>query len=145
MDFHSMHWVVQNSETVFCMFRCSRKSANSFNSVLAPTKFLPWSLHIIIGLPRLEMNLRRHAIKASEVKSETTSEWTAFTDIETNTSTITVSFYYQRLGELFEDLSVVSHQIQSHSLDPLIELVTVETVCESTNAFTLSTLNIMHN
>ena len=36
--------------------------------------------------------------------------------------------YYQRLGELFEDLSVVSDQI--HSLNPLIELDTVEAVCE---------------
>ena len=41
------------------------------------------------------------------------------------------------------ELSVVSDQI--HSLNPLIELVTVETVCESTNAFTLSVLNILHN
>ena len=35
---------------------------------------------------------------------------------------------YQRLGELFEELSVVSDQI--HSLNPLIELDTVEAVCE---------------
>ena len=41
-----------------------------------------------------------------------------------------LSLYYQRLGELFEELSVVSDQI--HSLNPLIELVTVEIVCEST-------------
>ena len=34
----------------------------------------------------------------------------------------------QRLGELFEELSVVSDQI--HSLNPLIELDTVEAVCE---------------
>ena len=36
--------------------------------------------------------------------------------------------HYQRLGELFEELSVVSDQI--HSLNPLIELDTVEAVCE---------------
>ena len=42
----------------------------------------------------------------------------------------TVSLYYQRLGELFEELSVVSDQI--HQLNPVIELVTVETVCKST-------------
>ena len=46
----------------------------------------------------------------------------------THPSCCTVSLYYQRLGELFEELSVVSDQI--HSLSPLIELVTVETVCE---------------
>ena len=47
----------------------------------------------------------------------------------THPACCTVSLYYQRLGELFEELSVVSDQI--HSLNPLIELVTVETVCES--------------
>ena len=41
---------------------------------------------------------------------------------------LSLSFYYQRLGELFEELSVVSDQI--HSLNPLIELDTVEAVCE---------------
>ena len=40
----------------------------------------------------------------------------------------TVSLCYQRLGELFEELSVVSDQI--HSLNPHIELVTVESVCK---------------
>ena len=39
-----------------------------------------------------------------------------------------LSLYHQRLGELFEDLSVVSDQI--HSLDPHIKLETVGTVCE---------------
>ena len=39
-----------------------------------------------------------------------------------------LSLYYQRLGELFEELSVVSNQV--HSLNPLIELDTVEAVCE---------------
>ena len=34
--------------------------------------------------------------------------------------------HYQRLGELFEELSVVSDQ----SLNPLIKLDTVEAVCE---------------
>ena len=38
------------------------------------------------------------------------------------------SLNYQRLGELFEELSVVSDQI--HSLNPLIELDKVETVRE---------------
>ena len=51
-----------------------------------------------------------------------------------------LSLYYQRLGELFEELSVVNDQI--HSLNPLIELVTVETVCKSINAFTLSALSV---
>ena len=38
------------------------------------------------------------------------------------------SLNYQRLGELFQELSVVSDQI--HSLNPLIELDKVETVRE---------------
>ena len=41
----------------------------------------------------------------------------------------------QRLGELFEELSVVSDQI--HSLNPLIELDTVEAVCEWLNTHCL--------
>ena len=43
-------------------------------------------------------------------------------------STLSRSLNYQRLGELFEELSVVSDQI--HSLNPLIELDKVETVRE---------------
>ena len=42
--------------------------------------------------------------------------------------TVSLSLYYQRLGELFQELSVVSDQI--HSLNPLIELDKVETVRE---------------
>ena len=56
----------------------------------------------------------------------------------THPTCCTVSLHYQRLGELFEELSVVCDQI--HSLNPLVELVTVETVCESTNAFALLAL-----
>ena len=39
-----------------------------------------------------------------------------------------LSLNYQRLGELFEELSVVSDQI--HSLNPLIELDKVEAIRE---------------
>ena len=45
-----------------------------------------------------------------------------------SSSTLSRSLNYQRLGELFEELSVVSDQI--HSLNPLIELDKVETVRE---------------
>ena len=41
---------------------------------------------------------------------------------------LSLSHNYQRLSELFEELSVVSDQV--HSLDPLIELDKVETVRE---------------
>ncbi len=51
---------------------------NSLSSRLAPRKLVPLSLHIMDGWPRRAMKRRRAAIKASVVKSETSSKCTAF-------------------------------------------------------------------
>ena len=61
-----------------------RNSYISFNSRVAPTKLVPWSLKIKLGLPRRAVNHLRAAMKASVVRSETGSKWTALTERETN-------------------------------------------------------------
>ena len=50
-------------------------------------KFDPWSLKMRDGFPLLAIKRHRPAIKASVVKSETSSRCTAFTESETNTHT----------------------------------------------------------
>ena len=105
INFHCMHCVEQNSEMVCFVLLSSRKLANSANSLLAPTKFLPWSLHKTTGLPRLETNLRRHAMKASVVRSETSSRWTAFTDNETKMQTYALTTFGLRVELSFNNNS----------------------------------------
>ena len=58
---------------------------SSFSSREAPTKLVPWLLQTTLGFPRRAMNLRRQARNALVVNSETSSIWTALTDIDTNT------------------------------------------------------------
>ena len=81
----SMPWLELKSHTTALIFWERRNSYSSFNEWLAPTKLVPWSLHIDVGLPLLAMNRLRQARNASVVRSETTSKCTALTDIETNT------------------------------------------------------------
>ena len=50
----------------------------SFSSLAAPTKFIPWSLQIIIGFPHQVMNLRRQAMKAAVLSTDITCKCTAF-------------------------------------------------------------------
>lgn len=51
----------------------------------APTKLVPWLLHMSVGFPRREMNILRCVMKASVVRYENNSKCTAFTESETNT------------------------------------------------------------
>ena len=60
-----------------CMSRCLRKAFNSTSSRAAPTKLVPWSLHITDGFPLLAINRRRVAMNEAVVKSETNSKCTA--------------------------------------------------------------------
>ena len=50
-------------------------------------KFYPWSLRMRDGFPLLATKCHRQAIKASVVRSKTSSRCTAFTESETNTHT----------------------------------------------------------
>ena len=84
MNFHSMCYIVQNSEMWSCTCWWFRNCSNSLRSFFAPTKLVPWSLQITLGFPRLAMNLLKAATKASDVKSETSSRCTALTNNETN-------------------------------------------------------------
>ena len=52
---------------------------------MAPTKLEPLSLHIMEGFPNQAMKRRSVAMKASVVKSETSSRCTALTDKEMKT------------------------------------------------------------
>ena len=71
-----------------------------------------------------------------EEGSESHDKVTTFT----HSACCTLSLYCQRLGELFQELSVVSDQV--HSIDPLIELGTVEALCKLFYACKLATLVI---
>lgn len=69
---------------------CSSKlndANNFFNSLFAPTKFVPLSDVIMCGLPRRDMSRLRAPRKPSLVMSLTTSKWTAFTTKQTNIAT----------------------------------------------------------
>ena len=85
MNFHCMPWVEQNSEMVVCALWVSRNSTNSRISLAAPTKLVPWSFHIRLGLPRLAIKRLKQAIKASLVRSDTNSKCTALTERDTKT------------------------------------------------------------
>ena len=53
------------------------KESRSFLSLAAPTKFDPLSENSSCGSPRREINRLRAAMKASVVRSETASRWSA--------------------------------------------------------------------
>ena len=57
----------------------------TLSSRTAPTKLVPLSLHMSVGLSQREINHLRAAIKASEVRLETSSRWTALTERKTKT------------------------------------------------------------
>ena len=76
--FDSDLWVailllLQNSDITPWLAWLDRKSRSSFSYRLAPTKFVPWSLQRSKGYPRLARNRRSAAIKASVVRSDTSS------------------------------------------------------------------------
>ena len=71
MNFHVIFCMAQNSEMIPCVWK---KAINSFSSRIAPTKFVPWSLHIKEGFPLRTMNRCRAAMKVSVVRSDTNSE-----------------------------------------------------------------------
>ena len=50
-----------------------------------------------VGLPLLAVNLRRQAMNASVVRSDTSSKWTALTDIDTNTQTYHFTMVLNRI------------------------------------------------
>lgn len=82
--FHIIFWKEQNWVIVCWDCWHWRNSDNSFNSLEAPVKLVPWSLQIIDDLPRRATNRWRVAINASVVKLETNSKWTALTAKHTN-------------------------------------------------------------
>ncbi len=87
MNFQTIHLDEQNSETRPWTCCWSRKSENSFNSRLAPTKLVPWSLQIIDGWPLREVKRLRAAMNDFAVRSEINSKWTALIVMDTNTPT----------------------------------------------------------
>lgn len=62
----------------------NRNSVNSCSSRAALTKLVPWTLHIVDGFPRRATNHLSVEMKASIVRSETSSRCAAFSENETN-------------------------------------------------------------
>ena len=62
-------------------------SPSSLISLSAPTKFVPWSFHMVLGIPRRQINRLTVAINAELVRSNSTSRWTALVVKQTNTAT----------------------------------------------------------
>ena len=80
-----MPHVVQKSP--ICSSEFLTNSTNSWISLAAPMKFMPWSLHMMDGFPRRAMKRQNVAINVVVVSSVTGSTCTAFTDRETNKAT----------------------------------------------------------
>ena len=85
MKRHSILCEVQKSVIISWWYSCARNLYKSISSRLAPTKFVPWSLHMRVGRPQRPMKRRSVAIKALVVKLQTSSTCTALTVKETKT------------------------------------------------------------
>ena len=73
----------------------------SFSSPFAPTKFVPWSLQMVEGLPRRATNRRKAEMKAAVVKSDTGSMCTALTVKETKRAIYALVMIGLRIGPNF--------------------------------------------
>ena len=62
------HWIFQ-IDKLFVIVVLSKIFSNNFNSRFAPTKFWLFSLHILLGLPHLDVSLCNTVIKQSVLKS----------------------------------------------------------------------------
>ena len=80
------------------LFFSWRNWKNSFSSLFAPVKFVPWSLQMHLGNPLRQTKRRKVAMNASLVKSETNSKCTAFTVNDTKTN---ISLYDDWLPHVF--------------------------------------------
>ena len=89
MNLHSILLDVQNSEITIweLLFLRSLNKSCSTSSRSAPMKLVPWSLHMSEGRPLRLMKRRKVAIKASVVRSDTSSRCTALTVKDTNRQT----------------------------------------------------------
>ena len=67
------HWIFQ-IDKLFVIVVLSKIFSNNFNSRFAPTKFWLFSLHILLGLPHLDVSLCNTVIKQSVLKSPANSK-----------------------------------------------------------------------
>ena len=101
VNFHLMLKVVQKSEGSFCESFCLKNDFNSPSSLAAPTKLVPWSIHITDGFPLLAINRRRVAMNEAVVKSDTYSKCTALVAKHTKTATYDFRMEGLRMGPDF--------------------------------------------
>ena len=79
INLHSILLDVQNSEIAIWELLFLRNLNRSCSSRSAPMKLVPWSLHMSEGRPLRLMKHHKVAIKASVVRSDTSSRCTALT------------------------------------------------------------------